>query len=549
MRVRTFVAFVLAMVAVQVEPVRADDSKPAEPAIIVRLKSFDGLVGDFKFLAEIAGKHEEAKQIDGIVQALPLKNGLAGTGLDTKRPFYFYAIATPDAISSHGALMIPVADEKALVSFLEDTLGNFGVTVTRGTDGIHSVSLPNMPIEVFFTVADKYAYVTARDRDALTASRRMAPAKLAAASESTVVSATLRLDRIPDMLKQMALSQFELHAAEARDKKGANETAAQTRLKMAVIDFASNRIKTLVRDGSALDVSLNVDRNTQDINWEANLTGKAGTALAKDIADLGSRSSQFASSLAPVASLSVNLKIPAELRDAAVSAIREGFEAGLKNEKDEKKRAVAKKALATFLPILEDGHINLGIGVRGNQAGQHTFAFAMKVPDGKKIEQFVKDDLASLIPANERHVVTFDATTIGGQSIHRVVPPHADAVGANEKRIVGNNPSVAFTFPADRAVLAFGADADGAVKALLEATPPKAAPPIAASVSLMKLAPLMDPTKADAIEKAAKETFANAPSGSDLITLTVQGGPALKVKWSAKALGLTFFTKVHEFDR
>src|SRR6476659_5881338 len=112
MRVRTLGAFVLAMVAVQVGPIRADDSKPAEPAIIVRLKSFDGLVGDFKVLAEIAGKNEEAKQIDGILQALPLKNGLAGTGLDTKRPFYFYAIATPDAISSHGALMIPVADEK-----------------------------------------------------------------------------------------------------------------------------------------------------------------------------------------------------------------------------------------------------------------------------------------------------------------------------------------------------------------------------------------------------------------------------------------------------
>jgi hypothetical protein len=483
------------------------------------------------------------------LQALPLKNGLAGTGLDTKRPFYFYAIATPDAISSHGALMIPVADEKAFVSFLEDTLGNFGVTVTRGMDGIHSVGLPNMPIEVFFTVADKYAYVTARDRDALTASRRMAPAKLAASSDSTVVSATLRLDRIPDMLKQMALSQFELHAAEARDKKGANETAAQTRLKMAVIDFASNRIKTLVRDGSALDVSLNVDRNTQDISWEANLTGKAGTGLAKDIADLGNRSSQFVSSLAPAASLSLNLVIPAELRDAAVDAIREGFEAGIKNEKDEKKRAIAKKALATFLPILEDGHVNIGASVRGDHTGQYTFAFAMKVPDGKKIEQFVKDDIVPIVPAEQRRIVTLDATTIGGEKIHRVVPPSDAAVGANEQRIVGRNPSVMFTFPSDRVVVTFGANAESAMKSLLEATPQKAAPPIAASVSLMKLAPLLDPKKAEAVEKAAKETFANAPSGSDLITLTVQGGPALKVKWSAKALGLTFFTKVHEFDR
>jgi hypothetical protein len=65
----------------------------------------------------------------------------------------------------------------------------------------------------------------------------------------------------------------------------------------------------------------------------------------------------------------------------------------------------------------------------------------------------------------------------------------------------------------------------------------------------MKLAPLMDPKRAEAFEKAAKDTFGNAPSGSDLISLTVQGGPSLKVKWSAKAMGITFFTKVQELDR
>jgi hypothetical protein len=292
---------------------------------------------------------------------------------------------------------------------------------------------------------------------------------------------------------------------------------------------------------------LQVDRATQDISWEASLTGKPGTALAKEISDLGNRTSQFAAALAPAANFSLNLNIPTELREAAVGAIREGFDAGLKNEKDDKKREIAKKALATFLPILEDGVINLSVDVRGSQAGQYTFAFAMKVPDGKKIERFLKDDLASMIPPDQRRFLTLDASTIGGEKIHRVVPPSADAVGANERRIVGKNPSALFAFPSDRVLIGFGADADGAIKALLETKPQKAAPPVAASVSLTKLAPLMDPKRGEAFEKAAKETFANAPSGSDLVTLTVQGGPSLQIKWTAKALGLTFFTKVHEF--
>jgi len=539
----------LAAATLLASPLWAEDSKPAEPAIVVRLKSFDGLVADVKFLAQAAGKAEEAKQIDGILQQLPIKNGLAGTGLDTKRPFLFYAIASPDAISSHGALLVPIADEKAFSSFLEDTLGNFGMSVTKGSDNIHAIGVPNIPFEVFFTVADKYAYITARDRDALTASRRIAPAKLMATGDTTVASATVRIDQVPDMLKQLALSQFEVHVAEARDKKGPNETPAQSRLKLAIINLVSNRIKALARDGGTLDVRLNIDKATQDISWETNLTAKPGSALAKDISDLAERTSLFASSLAPAVNVGVNLTIPEEVRDAAVGAIKEGFDGVIKQEKDEKKKELAKKAIDVLLPIVQAGRIDAGFSVRGDAAGKYTFAFGMKLPDAKALERFVKDDVLPTIPDDKRKIITLDAKTIGGTKVHRVVPPNKEAISENEKRIYGDSPSALVAFPDNRIVVGFGADAEGAINTLLDSKSPKAAPPVSASVSIMKLAPLMDPKRAEAFEKAAKDTFGNAPSGSDLISLTVQGGPSLKVKWSAKAMGITFFTKVQELDR
>jgi hypothetical protein len=538
----------LALALIVAGPMRADDAQPTEPAVIVRLKSFDGLLADVKFLANVAGKAEEAKQIDGILQALPIKNGLAGTGLDTKRPFYFYAIATPDAISSHGSLMIPIADEKAFMSFLGDTLGNFGMSVNKGSDNIHSIGLPNVPFELFFTVADKYAYITVRDRDALTASRRIAAAKLAGGGDSTVASASIRLDRIPDMLKQMALSQFEVHVAEARDKKGPNETSAQTRLKLAVIDLASKRIKGLVRDGNSLDVALTIDRTSQDISWETNLTGKPGSELAKEIAGLAEKTSLFASSLAPAVNVGLNLTIPEELREAAVGAIKEGVEKAIQNEKDEQKRALAKKALDTLLPIVQAGQIDANLSVLGDSAGKYTVAFGMKVPDGAAIERLVKDDLVPTIPADKRRIVTLDAMTIGGYRVHRAVPPSKEVLSADERQFFGDSPTALIAFPENRVVFCIGADADSAIKSLLASKTAKAAAPFSATVSIMKIAPLRDPKRREDLEKVAKETFANAPSGSDLITLTVQGGPSLKVKWSAKAMGITFFTKVHELD-
>lgn len=549
MKVRYGAFLGLAVAGLMAGPLQADDSKPAEPAIIVRLKSFDGLLGDFKFLAEVAGKAEEAKQIDGIVQNLPIKNGLAGTGLDTKRPFYMYAVATSDAVSSYVCILAPIADESAFVSFLEDTAGNFGVTVKKGENDVYTVSHSNLPFDAYFKFADKYVYVTARDREPLLDGQRLSVQKLAAKNPASVASATIRLDQVPDMLKQMALSQFEVQVADAKERKPGHETPAQSKLRMAVIDFASRQIKGLVRDGQSLDLDLTIDRATQDLGFEANLTGKPGTALSKDISALAERTSLFASSLAPAANVAINFSIPKELREAVMGAMKEGFEQGIQHEQDEHKREVAKKAMEILLPIVQAGQIDANFAIRGNTAGNYTVALGMRVPDGKAIERFVKQDIVPTIPEQQRKSISIDHGKIAGQSVHRLAPPSDQKFSDAERQFFGNSPTALVAFPENRVAIGFGADAEAALKSVLEPGSSKPAPPLNASISILKFAPLANPQKADAIEKAAKETFDKAPAGSDLVTFSVQGGPSLKLKWSAKALGITFFTKVHELER
>ena len=260
---------------------------------------------------------------------------------------------------------------------------------------------------------------------------------------------------------------------------------------------------------------------------------------------LAERASLFASSLAPTLNFAVNLTIPEELRETAAAAIQEAFDAGIKKEPDEKKRAIAKKVIATLLPIVKAGQIDAAFGIRGAGAGKYTFAFAMKVPDGKAIEQLFKEELVPTIPADQRKFLTLDAATIGGHSVHRVVPPSKEAVDANARRLFGENVSALLAFPNNRVVFALGADADGALKSALETKPPQPAPAIALSASITKIAPLIDQRHAEAAEKLAKEPH----SGSDLLTVTVQGGPSLKTKISVKAFGLTFLSKLQESDR
>src|SRR5260370_30314908 len=77
----------LGLVAAPGQAKAADDKPPAKglPALIVRTKSIDGLIDDFKYLAELAGKSEEAKQFDEMI-----KNAGGLEGIDKKKPIALY---------------------------------------------------------------------------------------------------------------------------------------------------------------------------------------------------------------------------------------------------------------------------------------------------------------------------------------------------------------------------------------------------------------------------------------------------------------------------
>lgn len=535
--------------AMMVSPVFADDAgKPPEPTIVVRLKSFDGLLKDFKYLGELAGKGEEVKQIDGIVENLPIKNGLAGTGLDTKRPFLLYAVASPDAINSYGVLLLPVADEKAFVGFLNDTLGNFGLKVSDPEDSIRSVAVPNLPFEVYFTVADGYAFVTARDRDNLKADRRLKPASLNSANAGEVASATVRLDRIPDMLKQLALGQLDVRAAEARDRKESHETAAQSRLKGVVIDTAMRQVKNLLRDGKSLELRLTIDPSSEELALEANLTGKAGSALANDIEAFGKRASLFASSLTPAFQFGVNLELPSDLREAAVGVVKEGFAKMLQQEQDEKKRELGQKVFDTLLPILKSGRIDAGISARSDSNGHFTFAMGARVPDAGAIERLIQDDLAPTIPPDKAKTLTLNAATISGTKVHRITPA-SEELSSKDRRMFGDHPTLLLAFPENRIVAAIGADSESAIRSLLETKQSAPAAPVRFTASLAKMAPIVLQDKSEDVRKAAQETLAKTKPGQDVVAVSLEGGPGLKFRASMKAMGITFFSKVAELDR
>ena len=65
-------------------PALSAADKPKAPTLTLRLPALDDLIADLRYLAEQAGRGEEAKQFEKLVKSLSGEKGIEG--LDPKKP-------------------------------------------------------------------------------------------------------------------------------------------------------------------------------------------------------------------------------------------------------------------------------------------------------------------------------------------------------------------------------------------------------------------------------------------------------------------------------
>jgi len=546
MRFRAFVACFVAL-AGAVLPARAEDSsKAVEPTMVIRLKSLDGIISDAKYLAGLAGQADKAAEADAAIQALAGAKGLAGTGLDTSRPIAIYAIVGGGGLDSKGVVMLPVANETAFMEMLSDIVGRFGVTGKKDDDGVYVFAIPGAPVQVCIRFANKYAYVAAGlDRSAVEPANLLPPtSKSLTAAPGELVGLTFNIDRIPDMLKQIALQQLQVQLAAAKDKKAPNETSAQAAFKAQVLEFAFQRIKMFLTQAGAAEVKVVIDRAAGDISLQGSLTAKPGTELSREITDTTNRPTAFGGINADALRTILNLAVPEVLRQSLSAVVDEGIEQAIQKEKDPTKKEIARKVLTAIGPTLKAGVLDATGGITGPNAAGHFTAFAaVQVKDGKGIEKALKD-LCDQIPAKERDAVKLDAETIGGISVHKIMPrPHLDE---HLRMLFGDEAAVLVAFRADAAFIVFGdPGATATMKSLIESKPGKAGAMIDVRGSIARLAG-MDKDNGPKAQKAAEEVFGRNPRGKDIVSFRVEGGRAITVKFSLKADILKFGSRMNE---
>jgi hypothetical protein len=534
MRVKMILAVAVAALALPLA-VRAEEA----PTIVLKVKSLEGILADARYIAKLAGQEEALKQAEGVLGGFKGPDGLYG--IDVKRPIGLYATITAGLTDSSAVLLIPIANEKAFLEFLESP--QLMLKPKKDDDGVYAIEnlpIPNLPVAVpgFFRFENKYMYFTAMEKGNIDKKKLLDPAKVLA-NISDIVSLQVNVAEIPDLLKQIALTQIENVITGLKEKKDANEPPAVTKLKEQVLDFVNNQLKAVLNDGESLSLKFGVDAKKDDIALDFAFKAKAGTQLAKDMAAAGKAKTLFAGLATKNDAITVNgtVNIPEEIKKTLAPAIEAAIKQAVEEEKDQVKQALMKKAAESLMPTLKAGEIDAGFSMRGpDKDGHFTGVGGLKLKEGKGIEAFLRDVIKQ-VPEKDKAKITVDAASAGDVKIHKVT---ADDMGEDAKKIFGSD-AIYFAIRDDALLFAMGADGLAAIKeaATVSAGESKAALNVVISVAR---AAAMD-VKEQKAAKAAKDVFGSDPKGADAITITATLTDSLNLKVNVKGKVITFGTK------
>jgi hypothetical protein len=519
-----------------VAPARAAEEMN-KPVFVVRLKSLDAMLSDAQYLAGLAGKGEEAKQGMAILKGMIGEKGLEG--IDTKRPIGFYSGLTEGVVDSPMVVMVPVADEDAVMEVVK----KFGVKAEKDDNGIYEVTMPRLPVGVYFRFANKYAYVTFGKIKNIKGDAALKPEIIFTGDDNAFGNLTVNLDQIPTNLKDMVLTQTERKVADFKEQKLPGETETQREFRLAVVNEVMNQLKGLLKDGKSFNIRLNVDQKAGELSLTTRLIGADGSELGNTIADLGKGPSLAAGIITgqnAAVSLRTHVSLPGKLRKTLEPVIDETMEKLLKKENDKVKKELMEIVLKAVAPTAKSAELDGGFSLTGpGENDLYTVLLGIKVKDGSDIEKSVRQVLEKG-PAEVKGIVKLDVEKAGGVNIHQITPPQYDA---KHRKVLGENP-IYFAVRDDAIIVASGERGLAELKSALSSEP-KPGSCFHMELSLAKLAPVMDDKIAAA---AAKKAFEKGTT-DDKIVVVFHGGKAAELRMSMKAQVVKFIALTDEMKK
>jgi hypothetical protein len=508
----------------------------APPTVVVRFSSIDSLIDHVRFLASLAGQKDAARQIEGLIKQKTGDKGLEG--VDSRRPFGFYGRVGKDLDDISGALLIPIADEKAFLNLLQ----NLNVQIAKGEGGIYSIKT-NTPVDAYLRFANKYAYVTALNAKSLNDKNLLDPGKVLAGRPTSALLLMIQLDQVPEAAKAITTAQAEQVLQEAQDAKIPGETPAQKAFRAAAIKEVTRLIALVLKDGKELKTEVDLDQRSGDLAATFSVSGISGSEMATGIEALAANSSLFAGLLKKGAAVSGlgHVKLAEPLAKALGDAVDEAKAMALNSIQDAAKRQQAESLFKVLIPTLRSGDFD-GALVVTSQDKHLTVLGATKVKSGDELGKTVRELVAGAVkdlPPAMQGKIKLDVDTVGATKIHKMELPIQDRDAKMVQTVFGEA-SLYLAFRNDALFFSLGKDGLQAIKDAIPVKTAGTTPIFMYEVDVARLAFLAPPDQAE----KAKRIFPGGQGG--IVRLTVQGGKALTVRLDTKVSVLQYLGQMHE---
>lgn len=504
-----------------------------KPSVVVRLRPVGELMKDAAYIAKMTGQQDQFDAFKpGMEPVLEV--------IDAQKPIGFYAKIGPQGIDSHGVLMVPVKNEKDAITLMNNLLGQIGVNVIEGKDGLHAINIPGAPFGVVMRYMNGYMYATVKNTpdaaEGLTLAKAYTPQALFTPGDDSLLSITLNADAIPNELKRKALSQLEKGLADFKNNEATREPNPDVRNAVAtVVEEIAAKVQALIVDTQTMTGRIHFDRAKEEMALNLRVTARPDTVLASEIANLGSGGSLAAgiATSKSLASLTMNVAAPEAVKKALDPLVDQIVNEGWKKAEKEK-QALAKDAIEALGPTIRAGILDSAIDIRGPNSDSHfTIVSAIRVKNGERLDAVLRKAIEKL-PPDEKSAIKLDIAKSAGAALHQF-PAKFDE---GQRALVGPNANVVVAIGKDMIFLAAGpsADAIAAVKSSLE-TAAIPSPVLKGQLSMRRFATVLDRKDPGAVD-AAKRAF---PEGvDDTVRLNIAGGQNLDFRLSGSTRWFEF---------
>jgi hypothetical protein len=263
----------------------AEEAKPSEPLIVVRLRSVDDWIARIDNPTKGPGAAEQVGPFIKMVLMQPF--GAKGLdGLDLKRPLALYGVMGGTPEEGELVAVAPITTEDAFL----DLLARGKLKVEKGKDGVHTITAAQSPAPLRLRFAHKHAYVGIRMQGDFAKSKLLEPAKIMPArANAPLLSITVNLGVLPDDVRKQAMAAMEEKFREVRTNPLPGLSKEQAEMAMSMADGMVAQMISLVRDSQTWELLL-------DEKWgfESRLRAQSGSPLAASIAALASSPSRMA---------------------------------------------------------------------------------------------------------------------------------------------------------------------------------------------------------------------------------------------------------------